>query len=161
MKKSNRLLYLFYGGLSGLLTGLIFALLWNYTDVLASTSFLVVLAKVDPTIAREELFGLTPKTAIFLFHFFISLFLGVAFALIFTNKIKKIQHAIGFGSLFGVIWWIVTPLYLLPFFFLIPPSIMWDVFLSFTFLSALVGHILFGTMIGIIYFWFKKLIIFK
>ena len=152
MKKNNRLLYLFYGGLSGLLTGLLFALLWNYTDILASTSFLVVLTKVEPSIAREELYGLTPRMAIFLFHFFISLILGFAYALIFSNKIKKIQYAIGLGSLFGVIWWIVTPIYLFPFFFLIPPSIMWDVFLSFTFLNALVGHILFGMVIGIIYF---------
>ena len=161
MKKNNRLLYLFYGGLSGLLTGLIFALLWSYTNVLATTSFLVVLSKVQPSIAREELFGLTPTMAVYLFHFFVSLFLGVAFALIFSNKIKKFQHGIEFGSLFGIIWWIVTPLYLLPFFFLVPPSIMWDVFLSFTFLNALIGHILFGMTIGIIYFWFKKLFLIK
>ncbi len=87
-------------------------------------------------------------------HMIISIFTGVIFALIFGEKIKSTVDGVKFGTLYGFIWWILGPLFLMP--IILGMGVQFTTAFSMENITGLIGHIIFGTIIGITVAQYKK-----
>jgi uncharacterized membrane protein YagU involved in acid resistance len=122
------------GGLAGILGGLIFGRWMSAGD------FFPLLAG----------FGeLHSRTASMTLHFGIALVIGVTFGLLFQRDIRGYGSSMGWGLGFGIFWWFLGQLTLLPVAARIP--IDWSAERGSELFGALVGHILYGLILGVTY----------
>lgn len=80
-------------------------------------------------------------------HMIISIFTGVIFAFIFGEKIKSTLDGVKFGTIYGFIWWILGPLFLMP--LILGMGAQFASAFSLENMLGLMGHIIFGIIIGI------------
>jgi hypothetical protein len=82
-------------------------------------------------------------------HLLISLFIGLTFAWIFGARSTSYASALLWGAVYGVVWWVLGPL-------LIMPAMMGMPLFMFntTSMMSLVGHIIYGVLLGLGYAWF-------
>lgn len=123
------------GGVSGFIAGLFYAVILSITDflsviagLLGSDSFLVGL----------------------ILHLIISTAVGSLFGYLLDSQINKsITKSISFGVAYGIIWWFLGSIILFPIFMGLSPELnMASISASF---PSLVGHLLYGLVLGVIY----------
>ena len=122
------------GGLAGILGGLIFGR-W-----MPAGDFFPLLAGFGEVHSR---------TASMTLHFGIALVIGVTFGLLFQRDIRGYGSSMGWGLGFGIFWWFLGQLTLLPIAARIP--IDWSAERGSELFGALVGHILYGLILGVTY----------
>lgn len=157
MKKQSNGLNLFFGVISGLIVGGIFLVLWNYLPLFAPMLYMVILMQTEVFPKIGEAYGVNAEVIVGLFHFLTAIVLGVLFSLIFKKTVNTLGKGMIYGAIFGFVWWVLTPFYLLPFFLVADPAIWWSSFKLLQLLNALFSHILFGFLLGFIYALLKKL----
>ncbi|MCP5506030.1 MAG: hypothetical protein H7A38_04015 [Chlamydiales bacterium] len=157
VKKQSNGLNLFFGIVSGLVVGTIFMVLWNYLPLFAPMLYLIVLMQTEVIPKIGEAYGVNAEFIVGLFHFLTSIVLGILFALIFKKTVNTLGKGMIYGAVFGFVWWVLTPFYLLPFFLVADPSIWWSHFKLMQLLNALFSHIFFGFLLGFFYSLLKKL----
>lgn len=85
----------------------------------------------------------------FVVHIAISIILGAIFAVIFDAKIKGHGESLMWGVVYGIAWWVIGPLLIMPVWLGMGPQ------LSSTgiqmALPSLWGHIIFGFILGLMY----------
>ena len=147
-----------YGVLSGLCVGLMIALTWEVFDLMPAMLYMIVLKQMNffPLIANA--YGVSEEAIGYLLHFITSGLLGLLFALIFHNVVKGVWNGIGVGFLFGAVWWLLTPFYLMPFFFAVPTSARWSDLTMYELMDSLLSHVLLGVFLGLFYALFLKLL---
>ena len=84
-----------------------------------------------------------------LLHFLIGLVIAMTFALLFHRNVLGAGTALIRGMGYGVLWWILGPLTLLPLFTHSP--IRWTVEAARANYSSLVAHLLYGAVVGLVY----------
>ena len=122
------------GGVAGTLGGLIFGR-W-----VSSGDYFPLLAGFGELSSR----GMT----IFM-HFGIALLIGVAFGLLFQQDVRSYGSCMGWGLGFGIFWWFFGPLTLLRLASGMPLD--WSAQQGSAVFGSLVGHILYGLILGIAY----------
>lgn len=157
-RKAALLIDILFGGIAGLLTGVIVMLLWTHTSFLPPMIYMFVLdqMKVYETIAKA--YGVQKMSIIHVCHFFTSAVLGILFVLIFKKHVLTLFKGVWLGAIFGVIWWLLTPFYLMPLFFSVPTHFRWGDANLWGMMNAVFGHIIFGILIGLFYALLKKFI---
>ena len=118
-----------WGGLAGLAGGI------AATPVLAATGVLSRIAGVDA--------NLSPARGLVL-HLLASAFLGILWGFLFRREGLGLGRAIPWGLVFGVVWWYVGPLTILP--LLATGEIDWRPEAASALLPSLVGHLVFGAV---------------
>ena len=122
------------GGLAGTLGGLIFGR-W-----MLEGDFLPLLAG----------FGeLHSRTAAVTLQFGVALLVGTTFGLLFQRDIRGYGSSMGWGLGYGIFWWFLGQLTLLPVAARIPLD--WSAEHGSELFGALVGHILYGLILGVTY----------
>jgi hypothetical protein len=116
-----------WGGLAGLVGGLV------SIPVMAATGILPKIAGLDTSFGGIR--GL-------LIHLLVSTGIGMTYGLLFRNEAPSIGLGIPWGFLFGVIWWYVGPLTLLP--LLLTGVYDWRASAASTLLPSLLGHLIYG-----------------
>lgn len=123
------------GGISGFIAGLFYAV------ILSITNFLSVIA---------GLFGSDSFWVGIILHLIISTIIGSMFGYLLDSQINKsITKSISFGVAYGIIWWFLGSIILFPILMGLSPEFnMASISASF---PSLVGHLLYGFILGVIY----------
>lgn len=116
-----------WGGLAGLVGGLV------SIPVMAATGILPKIAGLDTSFGGVR--GL-------LIHLAVSTGIGMTYGLLFRNEAPSIGLGVPWGFLFGVIWWYVGPLTLLP--LTLTGVYDWRASAASALLPSLLGHLIYG-----------------
>jgi len=82
-------------------------------------------------------------------HFAVALLIGVAFGLLFQRDVRGYGSCMGWGLGFGIFWWFFGPLTLLRLASGMPLD--WSAEQGSAIFGSLVGHILYGLILGVAY----------
>ncbi len=91
----------------------------------------------------------------FLVHLVISVVIGVSFSTLFRRFVNDASSALGYGLLYGGAWWFLGPLTLMPWILGMGPAANWNASAAAQMLPSLVGHLVYGAILGIIFLWLK------
>ena len=116
-----------WGGLAGLVGGLV------SMPVMAATGILPKIAGLDTS------FGGIRGPVI---HLLVSVGIGMTYGLLFRNEAPSIGLGVPWGFLFGVIWWYVGPLTLLP--LILTGVYDWRASAAAALFPSLIGHLIYG-----------------
>ena len=122
------------GGLAGTLGGLIFGR-W-----VSSGDYFPLFAGFGELSSRRMTISL---------HFAVALLIGVAFGLLFQRDVRGYGSCMGWGLGFGIFWWFFGPLTLLRLASGMPLD--WSAEQGSAIFGSLVGHILYGLILGVAY----------
>ncbi len=135
------------GGLAGTIGGLIFSR-W-----VASGDYFPLLAGYGELHAA--------RATIIVLHFGVALFIGVTFGMLFQRDVRGYGSCMGWGLAYGIFWWFLGQLTLLP--LAAHRPIDWSADQGGAVFGSLVGHILYGLILGVAYatidrFWVRLFI---
>jgi len=134
------------GGFSGLLGGAIFGRWMSAGDFFPLLAGLGVIRSHDTTVAL---------------HFGVAILIGASFGLLFQHDIRGYGSSMGWGLGYGIFWWFLGPLTLLP--LVARNGLDWSADQGAALFGSLVGHILYGLIVGVAYatvdrFWVRLFI---
>jgi hypothetical protein len=134
------------GGLAGTLAGLIFSR-WEYLG-----GFFPLLSGYGE---------LSSRSATVIFHFLVALVIGSTFGLLFQRDIWSYGSSMGWGLGYAIFWWFFGQLTVLP--AMAGASLDWSVDRGSNLFGSLVGHIIYGLILGVVYasidrFWVRLFI---
>lgn len=79
-------------------------------------------------------------------HLAISAFIGATFALLFGAKVASLGSGAGFGVVYGLIWWVLGALALMP------ARLGMELFMvNEMTMQSLMGHALYGLILGLVF----------
>jgi len=84
-------------------------------------------------------------------HLINSVVIGVGFSLTLGKCTTNIRGGLGFGMLYGAIWWLLGPLTLMPLFMGMGLGVNWNLVAATKMLPSLVGHLMYGGILGVVY----------
>jgi uncharacterized membrane protein YagU involved in acid resistance len=115
--------------------------------------FTLVMAQIGyfPTVAR--LVGGGSAGVGLAVHLAISLVVGASYGLLFRRQTHDLATAIGWGTSYGFLWWVLGGLTLLP--LLLGGEPQWTAESVAGAFPSLVGHLAYGTGLGISFFWLE------
>jgi uncharacterized membrane protein YagU involved in acid resistance len=93
--------------------------------------------------------GASPATA-FLVHLLISALIGMSYGVLFRREAPNWETSVGWGLLYGLVWWYLGPLTLLPIFLGDPCT--WTAADADAALPWLIGHLLYGVVTALVFF---------
>jgi hypothetical protein len=123
-----------WGGIAGLVGGIV------SSPVLLVTGILPKIAGLETSFAGAR--GL-------LIHLVISTLIGASYGLLFRNEASSFGLGVAWGWLFGLIWWYLGPLTLLP--MLLTGQIDWRPVAASTLLPLLPGHLIYGATTAFVF----------
>lgn len=116
------------GALGGLMGGVIFGIMMAMLNMIGMISALV---------------GSTSSAIGWILHLSISMFIGVVFSFLFQDKLHSTGRGLSIGVGYGVFWWILGALILMPIKLNMPlfhfSTATWQ---------SLMGHMVFGAVLG-------------
>ena len=121
------------GGLAGTISSLIFSR-WMYEG------------NYFPLVAGIEIESRHVTIAL---HFLIALVIGATFGLLFQRDVRSYGSSMGWGLGYGIFWWFFGQLTLLPAMGRDPLD--WSAERGSQLFGSLVGHILYGLILGVVY----------
>jgi hypothetical protein len=87
-----------------------------------------------------------------LYHFFNSAIIGGLFGVLLGGRVHSVGSGIGWGGLWGFVWWILGALILMPVFLGMPafaPLQMPP--MRMVAMGSLIGHLIFGVVMGFVF----------
>ena len=90
-----------------------------------------------------------------LLHFGVAVLIGISFGFLFQRDVRGYGSCMGWGLCYAIFWWFLGHLTLLP--WLAGRKFDWSADYASTVFGSLVGHILYGLIVGIAYATFDKL----
>jgi hypothetical protein len=107
-----------------------------------------------PLLAGYGRLPLSHSTLILL-HFAVAVLIGISFGFLFQRDVRGYGSCMGWGLCYAIFWWFLGHLTLLP--WLAGHKFDWSADYAATVFGSLVGHILYGLILGIAYATFDKL----
>lgn len=122
------------GGVAGIAGG------WAFGAWMAQVDFYPLIAGLVDSSSREVGMAL---------HFAIAVVIGASFGLLFQRDIRGYGSSMGWGLAYGLLWWFLGPLTLLP--LLQGKPLDWSAAQGSALFGSLVGHVIYGLLVGLIY----------
>jgi len=122
------------GGLAGILGG------WVFGQWMAQVNFFPLVASLVGSESRQV--GV-------LTHFAIAVIIGATFGLLFQRDVRGLGSSLGWGVGYGLLWWFIGPLTLLP--LILRQPVDWSYQHGAELFGSLVGHVVYGLIIGLVY----------
>ncbi len=122
------------GGFSGLLGGMIFGRWMSAGDFFPLLAGLGVIHSHGATVAL---------------HFGIAILIGASFGVLFQRDVRGFGSSMGWGLGYGIFWWFFGPLTMLP--LVTRAGLDWSADQGTALFGSLVGHILYGLIVGVAY----------
>jgi uncharacterized membrane protein YagU involved in acid resistance len=126
------------GVLAGTVGGLLF------TVVMVQIGFLPIVA---------NLVGATSAATGLIVHLIIAVLIGMSYGVFFHRQSYDTGSALAWGASYGVVWWILGPLTLMPVLLGSPPQ--WSATFAAESFAALVGHLAYGASMGLVVYWLE------
>jgi uncharacterized membrane protein YagU involved in acid resistance len=122
------------GGVAGTLGG------WAFASWMAGANlFPQISTGVDPSPPR-----VTPAT-----HFLVATLIGASFGVLFQRDARGLGPTLGRGFAYGLFWWFLGPLTLLP--LSLGQPVDWSSERAGELYGALIGHLVYGLLVGLIF----------
>jgi len=122
----------------GILAGLVGG--WGFGKWMEQIDFFLIIAGLVGSSSR--MVGVT-------LHFVIAIVIGMSFGLLFQRDMRGYGSSMGWGVAYGLLWWFLGPLTLLP--ILQGKPLDWSYTRGAALFGSLVGHIIYGMLLGIVY----------
>jgi uncharacterized membrane protein YagU involved in acid resistance len=122
------------GGLAGLLGG------WAFGKWMAQVDFFPLIAGLINS--DSPMVGVT-------LHFIFGVIIGATFGLLFQRDVRGYGSNMGWGVGYGILWWFLGPLTIMPIWQGNPLD--WSYERGSALFGSLVGHIVYGLIVGLIY----------
>ncbi len=122
------------GGVAGIVGG------WAFGKWMAQVDFFPLIAGL---VGSES-----PAVGMAL-HFVIAIFIGASFGALFQRDVRGFGSCLGWGLAYGILWWFLGPLTLLPILRGSPPD--WSYQQGGALFGSLVGHVIYGLLLGLVY----------
>jgi hypothetical protein len=122
---------LMVGGFAGVMGG------WAFGKWMAKVNFFPLIAGL--------VHSTSPGVGMAL-HFLFALIIGATFGLLFQRDIRGYGSSIGWGFGYGLFWWFLGPLTLLP--LLRGANLDWSYARGAELFGSLIGHIVYGVIVG-------------
>ncbi|HEY3288985.1 MAG TPA: hypothetical protein VGK87_02545 [Anaerolineae bacterium] len=87
-------------------------------------------------------------------HMMISVFIGATFGVLFGANSTTAGRGLLFGIVYGMVWWVLGPLVIMP--VMMGMGLQFANALSGSNLMSLMGHMIFGAVTGLVYFWVAR-----
>lgn len=110
--------------------------------------FAVVLLSVDGTERIAGMMGSGSTLVGLVVHLVVASAIGVIYAIVFRHHAPDVASALGWGLSYGLLWWLLGGLTLLP--VLLGEPVSWTVEAASTQLPSLVGHLLYGASMAVV-----------
>ncbi len=91
----------------------------------------------------------------FVLHMVNSVIIGAGFAVVLGRFVSGTSSGVGLGLAYGGVWWILGPLTLMPLFMGMGFGVNWSAAAAVAMLPSLVGHLMFGGVLGLVYTWLR------
>ena len=98
-----------------------------------------------------QMAGSPTASAGFFVHLIISAFIGGSFALFFRSRVTGTTAGLAFGGTYGVVWWFLGPLTLMPAMMGMGIGVNWNATAAAAMFPSLIGHIIYGLILGFTY----------
>jgi hypothetical protein len=82
-------------------------------------------------------------------HFGIAVAIGASFGMLFQRDVRGLGSCLGWGLAYGILWWFLGSLTLLPILRGSPPD--WSYQQGGALFGSLVGHVIHGLLLGLVY----------
>jgi hypothetical protein len=89
-----------------------------------------------------------------LVHLLVSTFIGMSYGVLFRDEASNLAMAGAWGWVFGLIWWYVGPLTLLP--LLLTGEIDWRISAASALFPSLLGHLIYGACTASLFYVFER-----
>jgi hypothetical protein len=89
-----------------------------------------------------------------LVHLLVSTLIGMSYGVLFRDEASNLAMAGAWGWVFGLIWWYVGPLTLLP--LILTGEIDWRITAAFALLPSLLGHLIYGACTASLFYVFER-----
>ena len=89
-----------------------------------------------------------------LVHLLVSTFIGMTYGVLFRDEASNLAMAGAWGWVFGLIWWYVGPLTLLP--LILTGEIDWRISAASALLPSLLGHLIYGACTASLFYIFER-----
>jgi uncharacterized membrane protein YagU involved in acid resistance len=122
------------GGLAGIVGG------WAFGKWMQQTGILPLVANLVNS--ASPMVGLT-------LHFAIAVVIGASFGVLFQRDVRGYGSSLGWGMAYGIFWWFLGALTLFP--LLRGDTVDWSYVQGSALFGSLVGHIIYGLLLGLIY----------
>ena len=128
-----------WGTAAGIVGGLLFA------PVMLVTGFL-------PNVASMA--GSSSPIVGFVIHMLISVAIGISYGFLFQREAPNFGSGIAWGLLYGLIWWFVGPLTLMPIW--LGLGCTWNTDAAGRYLPLLIGHLIYGGTTAFVFLWLER-----
>src|SRR6266849_5877769 len=128
------------GGLAGLVGG------WAFSIWFAQNNAFVLIAGIVNS--GSSAVGM-------LVHYVIAAIIGASFGLLFQRDVRGPGSSICWGLAYGLFWWFLGPLTLLPLLLHLPVD--WSYLHGSALFGSLIGHAVYGIVLGLLYAWGNRL----
>ena len=122
------------GGAAGVVGG------WAFGKWMAQVNFFPLIAGLVNS--NSPMVGMT-------LHFVIAIVIGASFGVLFQRDVRGFGSCLGWGLAYGIFWWFLGPLTLLPVLRGSTPD--WSYERGAALFGSLVGHVIYGLLLGLIY----------
>ena len=127
-----------------------YALQWGATASLAGGLLFSLVMWATGALPRvASLVGGSSPVLGFLVHMGISALVGMSYGVLFQHEAPNVGSGIAWGVLYGVIWWFIGPLTLMP--VLLGGAFTWTTTAASARLSSLIGHMLYGAATAVVF----------
>ena len=124
------------GGLGGIVGGYVFGR-W-----MEQVNFFPLIAGLVNSSSRDV--GIT-------LHFIFAVIIGATYGVLFQRDVRGYGSSMGWGLAYGIFWWFLGPLTILPIWQGHPLPLDWSYQHAGQLFGSLVGHIIYGLLLGLIY----------
>jgi hypothetical protein len=128
------------GGLAGMVGG------WAFGKWMAQVNFFPLIAGLVNSDSITV--GMT-------LHFIFAVIIGASFGVLFQRDVRGFGSSMGWGAGYGLLWWFLGPLTILPIWQ--GHRLDWSYVRGGMLFGSLVGHIIYGLIVGLIYAALDKL----
>jgi uncharacterized membrane protein YagU involved in acid resistance len=122
------------GGAAGVVGG------WAFGKWMAQVDFFPLIAGLVDS--NSVMVGMT-------LHFAIAVVIGASFGVLFQRDVRGFGSCLGWGLAYGIFWWFLGPLTLMP--LLQGNSPNWSYEQGSDLFGSLVGHVIYGLLVGLVY----------
>ncbi len=122
------------GALAGIVGG------WAFGKWMEQINFFLIIA---------GLVNSTSRGVGVVLHFAIAIVIGMSFGLLFQRDVRGYGSSMGWGMAYGLFWWFLGPLTLLP--ILQGKPLDWSYMRGSALFGSLVGHVIYGVLLGMVY----------
>jgi uncharacterized membrane protein YagU involved in acid resistance len=122
------------GGLAGIVGG------WAFGQWMAKVNHFPLIA---------GLIHLSSRNAGVALHFVFAFIIGASFGLLFQRDVRGYGSCLGWGLGYGIFWWFLGPMTIMPLWQ--GRSLDWSYYHGQELFGSLVGHIVYGLIVGVIY----------